>query len=240
MIRRSSATLTLLLGATSIAAILAGCETAATSLGATQHPVTALSPSLVTSGPAAASPNASGSVAPGSPTAIASDPLGLPHLDRALEALLPDTIGGVELERFSLTLQAYMASTAGAGENVLYTPWLVKLGRTPADAIMAVAADLRPENSLHLVVHAIRVPGVDAATLSSSFSEIASKAGWPVTPHSNYGSTGKTVIEIIDPAAKAAGQMAAGYVYAKGDVLYTVVVGTGQDQLLLEALIKLP
>jgi hypothetical protein len=124
--------------------------------------------------------------------------------------------------------------------NVLYPPWLVKLGKTPADAIMAVAADLRPDNSLQLVVHAIRVPGVDAATLSSSFSEVASRAGWPVTPHSNYGSTGKTVIEIIDPAAKAAGEMYAGYVYAKGDVLYTIIVGTGQDQLLLEALIKLP
>ncbi len=105
---------------------------------------------------------------------------------------------------------------------------------------MAVAADLRPENSLQLVVHAIRVPGVDAATLSSSFSEVASRAGWPVTPHSNYGSTGKTVIEIIAPAAKAAGEIYAGYVYAKGDVLYTIIVGTGQDQLLLEALIKLP
>jgi hypothetical protein len=235
MIRRSSATLSLLLGAASIAAILAGCETATTSPGATQHPVTALSPSQVTS----ASETPTASLAAGSPTAIASDPLGLPHLDRALEALLPDTIGGVELERFSLTLQAYMNTTAGAGENVLYPPWLVKLGKTPADAIMAVAADLRPENSLQLVVHAIRVPGADAATLSSSFSEIASKAGWPVTPHPNYGSTGKTVLEIIDLAAKAAGEMYAGYVYAKGDVLYTVIVGAGQDQLLLEALIKL-
>jgi hypothetical protein len=238
MIRRSSATLYLLLGAASIAAVLAGCGTA-TSPGATLPPLTVVSPSQLASGPAA-SPNASGSLASSSPTAVASDPLGLPHLDRALEALLPDTIGGVELQRFSLTLQAYMQTTAGAGENILYPPWLVKLGKTPADAIMAVAADLRPENSLQLVVHAIRVPGVDAATLSSSFSEVASKAGWPVTPHSNYGSTGKTVIEIIDPAAKAAGEIYAGYVYAKGDVLYTIIVGTGQDQLLLEALIKLP
>jgi hypothetical protein len=236
MIRRTSATLSLLLCAASIAAILAGCETATTSPRATQHPVTALSPSRVPS----ASATPTGSLTSGSPTAVASDPLGLPHLDRALEALLPDTIGGVELERFSLTLQAYMASTSGAGENVLYTPWLVKLGKTPADAIMAVAADLRPQNSLQLIVHAIRVPGVDAATLSSSFSDVASKAGWPVTAHSNYGSTGKTVLEIIDPAAKEAGDMYAGYVYAKDDVLYTVIVGAGLDQLLLEALIKLP
>jgi hypothetical protein len=240
MIRRSSVTLSLLLGAASIAAILAGCETATTSPGASAHPVTAPSPSQATSGLATASPNPSGSVASGSPTAVASDPLGLPHLDSALEALLPDTIGGVVLQRFSVTLQAYMQSTPGAGENALYPPWLVKLGKTPAEAIMAVAADLRPENNLQLVIHAIRVPGIDAATLSSSFSEIASNAGWPVTPHPNYASTGKTVIEIIDPAAQAAGEMSAGYVYAKGDVLYTIIVGTGLDQLLLEALIKLP
>ena len=240
MIRRSSATLSLLLGAASIAAILAGCDTATTSPGASAHPVTSPSSSLATTGPATASPGASGSVASGSPTAVPSDPLGLPHLDRALEALLPDSIGGVVLQRFSLTLQAYMQSTPGAGENALYTPWLVKLGRTPADAIMAVAVDLRPESDLQLIIHAIRVPGTDAATLSSSFSEIASRAGWPVTPHPNYASTGKTVIEIIDPAARAAGEISAGYVYAKSDVLYTIIVGTGLDQLLLEALIKLP
>jgi hypothetical protein len=51
-------------------------------------------------------------------------------------------------------------------------------------------------------------------------------------------STGKTVLEIIDPVAKAAGGLSAGYVYARGDVLYTII--TDSPSLLLETLIHMP
>jgi len=48
----------------------------------------------------------------------------------------------------------------------------------------------------------------------------------------------KATLEIIDPAAKAAGSLYAGYVYAKDNVLYTVI--TDNTDLLLETVIKLP
>lgn len=153
-------------------------------------------------------------------------------MNAALEDLLPSTIGNVSLVKFSLTLSAYIASTTG-GDNALYTPWLVNFGKIPTDVNMAVAVDFSGQENF--IAHAIKVPGADAAALSSSFADVASKAGWPVTKHTYVG---KSVLEIIDPAAQSAGGLAAGYVYANGDVLYTVI--TDNQNLLTEALIKLP
>jgi hypothetical protein len=170
-----------------------------------------------------------------SPNPSASDPLGLPHADLNLEATLPSVVGGVTLEKFSLALSAYIASTPGAGENTLYGPWLVKFNVTTTQVVMAVASDLR-ENGLNIIIHAIRVPGAKAADLSAGFADVATKAGWPVK--SVTITNDKATLEIIDPAAKAAGSLSAGYVYAANDVLYTVI--TDDTALLLEALVNLP
>lgn len=178
----------------------------------------------------------SGSAGPsGSPAPSASDPLGLPHADAALEDLLPSRIGGVDLFKMSLTLQAYINSTTG-GDRALYLPWLVKFGKVPADVIIAVGTDLTDQENF--IVHAIKVPGVDAAALSAGFADVATKAGWPVKSHVNWGLTGKTMLEIIDPAARAAGGLYDGFVYAKDSVLYTVI--TDDQNLLFEAMIKMP
>ena len=150
----------------------------------------------------------------------------------ALEDLLPSTIGGVCLEKFSLVLSAYIASPPTGGDKPLYAPWLVKFGKTPDDVNMAVTADLSQPPQINFNIHAIEVPGVAAATLSSSFAEVARAAGWPVTSHPNY-LPGKSILEITDPAT---GHL--GYVYASGNVLY-IVITDGQD-LLNEALYKLP
>jgi hypothetical protein len=240
MIRRPSATLTRLLGAALAAVFLASCGTASTT--PTRSAAASSSRVPVQSGAASGSARASGTAGPSgsagssvSPAPSASDPLGLPHADAALEDLLPSKIGGVELYKFSLTLQAYMNSTTG-GDKALYLPWLVKFGKVPGDVIIAVATDLTDQENF--IAHAIRVPGVDAAALSSGFADVASKAGWPVKSHVNWGLTGKTLLEIIDPAAKAAGGLYDGFVYANDNVLYTVI--TDDQNLLLEAMIRMP
>lgn len=156
----------------------------------------------------------------------------MPHVDAALEDILPATIGGIDLEKFSMPLSSYSASSPG-GDKTLYGPWLVKFGKTPDDVNIAISADLTQRENL--VIHAIKVPGVDDATLSSSFGTVAKAAGWPV---SSKSVADKTVLEIIDPTAATAGVLAAAYVYAKGGVLYFVI--TDDASLLLEALIKLP
>ena len=141
------------------------------------------------------------------------------------------TAGGVCLEKFSLTLSAYMSSTTG-GDRTLYTPWLVKFGKTADDVNMAVASDL--SQTVNFTAHAIEVPGVAAATLSSSFADVARAASWAVNTKSIAG---VQVLEIIDPKSASAGGVSAGYVYAKGDVLFTIIADT--DSLVTEAMIKL-
>jgi len=196
-------------------------------------------PSASASGSGATkSPSASGSAdASASPSASASPAsrclsVGLSHVDTVLEAYLPCTIGGVDLERFSLPLSEYIASSTG-GDRSLYAPWLVGFGLTPEQVNVAVVADLTVQENF--VIHAIKVPGADDAKLSSSFADQAKKAGWPVTPKTV---TGRALLEITDPAAKTAGTLSVGYVFASTHVLYTII--TDDPSLLVEALIKLP
>jgi hypothetical protein len=231
-----------LLGAAMTAVFVAGCGTAAISAsparsaGPTASPAVAVAstsspPSAGASGSAGASASAS-AAASALASASAEVSIPLPHVDAALEDLLPSTIGGISLEKFSLTLSAYIASSNG-GDRALYPPWLLKFGKTPADVNIAVAADLTQQENF--IVHAIKVPGVADATLSSSFADVARAAGWPIATKTIAA---KTVLEMIDPAALASGGLSAGYVYAKNGVLYTVI--TDNSSLLLEALIKLP
>ncbi len=149
-----------------------------------------------------------------------------------LEAYLPCTIGGIDLERFSTSLAEYIGSSTGGDRN-LYAPWLVGFGLTPEDVHMAVVADLTGQENL--VIHAIGVPGVDDAKLSAGFGEQAKKASWSVTPKTVAG---HALLEMTDPEAKASGGLAVGYVFAKNHVLYTII--TDDASLLVEALIKLP
>ncbi|MGD0122480.1 MAG: hypothetical protein ABSC46_07970 [Candidatus Limnocylindrales bacterium] len=232
MIRRSSATLSTLLGAALTIVFVAGCGSATATPVPTRTAIPAISTSAGpgTSGSAAASgsPGASESAAATCDSSLS----GGQHVSVALEDLLPSTIGGVCLEKFSLVLSAYIASPPTGGDKPLYAPWLVKFGKTPDDVNMAVTADLSQPPQINFNIHAIEVPGVAAATLSSSFAEVARAAGWPVTSHPNY-LPGKSILEITDPAT---GHL--GYVYASGNVLY-IVITDGQD-LLNEALYKLP
>jgi hypothetical protein len=203
-------------------------------------------PSPVPATPTLAAPSASASasVVPaqsGSPAASASgsaspassdgSSIGLPHVDAALEDLLPGTIGNIPLEKFSEPLSTLVASSQG-GEKVLYPAWLVPFAKTPDDVNVAIAVDFTNQENFH--ADAIQVPGASAATLSTGFADVARKAGWPVNTRSVAA---KSVLEITDPTAPA-GVLAVGYVYASGDVLYIIV--TDDASLLVEALIKLP
>jgi hypothetical protein len=163
---------------------------------------------------------------------------GLPHSDAQLEALLPGTIGGIDLEKLSMPLSTYMASetcTAATpcGDKALYTPWLVGFGKTPDDATLAAATDLtKTEN---VIIQAFKVPGTDGTKLSSAFVAEAQKAGWPVSPKK---AGDRYVQELIDPARQNLDLLSIGWVYAKNDVMYIII--TDDPALRLEALIKLP
>jgi hypothetical protein len=208
---------------------VAGCG------GSTATPVPTARPSVAASVVASAGASASGSPAP-SGSAAASPTngidIGLPHVEAALEDLLPGTIGGIALQKFSEPLSTLVASSQG-GEKLIYAPWLVQFGKTPDDVNVAIAVDFTSRINFH--ANAIRIPGTTAETLSATFAETATKAGWPVRKV-NFAL--KPVLEITDPTAAAKGLLGVGYVYASGDVLYIVV--TDDSALLLECMIKLP
>ena len=221
MIRRSNATLSRLLGAALAAALLAGC-------GAPKTTAPAQSASASSSGtPAASAAPSAGPSETAAPSDTPQPTLPLPHVDAALEDQLPSTIGGVGLTKFSQMLSAYIASPPPGGDKDLYAGWLVKFGKTPGDLRIAVAVDLTGQENFN--ARAIEVPGVKAATLVSSFTDAASKAGWLIASHPNWGGTGKDLEELIDPTTNHAG-----YVYAKDGVLFEIIADT--DSLLLEAL----
>lgn len=223
------------MAAVAVSTLAAGCGGASATALPTrpaQPPVTASPSAVVGASPSTASSVSPGASAGGSASPSSSDQstISLPHVDAALEDLLPSMVGGVDLVRFSEPLASYSASSAG-GDKRLYPPWLVKFGKTPDDVNIAIATDLT-----HFVVHAIKVPGVADTTLSSSFADVARSMGWPVSPKS-IGPT--SVLEIVDPSAQSAGLLANGYgyVYAKGSVLFVII--TDDPTLLVEALAKL-
>jgi hypothetical protein len=167
--------------------------------------------------------------------AIATDQITItwpPHAAPALEGLLPSAIGGISLCKFSMQLSTYIASATG-GDKLLYSAWVVKSAKTPDDVDIAIAAGLT--NQGNVVVQAVQIPGVDAATLTSRFADAAREAGWPVTSRTDLS---KPVLVVTDQTAQAAGAVAVVYVYAKNDVLY--VVNADDLSLLFEGLAALP
>ena len=236
MIRRPDSYVSALIGIGLAAVLAAGCGSATVTASptATQTVPSTPIPTPMAATTPASSPSASGSALPSvspSPSLSPSPDLGLPHVDAALEDKLPGTIGGIQLEKFSMPLSTYMASSNG-GDRVLYTPWLVKFGKTPDQIDLAEANDLTQTENFF--VQAIQVPGVDAASLTGGFASVARNEKWPVTPKSIAATS---VLEFVDPATNAAGGLGTAYIYARGDIMYIIV--TDNESLLVEALIDL-
>ena len=240
MIRRPVSYTSALIGIGLAAVFAAGCGSATVTASPTAgqtRPSTPIPTPTATTTPASP-PSASGSASPStspnaslSPSPSPSPDLGLPHVNATLEDKLPGTIGGIQLEKLSMPLSTYMASSNG-GDKVLYTPWLVKFGKSPDQIDLAEANDLTQTENFF--VQAIQVPGVDAASLTGGFASVARNEKWPVTPKTIAATS---VLEIVDPATNAAGGLGTAYVYARGDIMYIIV--TDDVSLLVEALIDL-
>lgn len=151
-------------------------------------------------------------------------------MNAALEDQLPSTAGTCQLIKWSQMLTGFIAGKPTGGDKPLYAPWLKELGQKIADIRIAISACLL--DGVNFNVRAVEVPGSNPVALNSSLADVARKAGWTVVSHVNY-LPGKSIIEITDPVT-----MHPGYVYSKGDVLYTIV--TDDQALLNEALIDLP
>jgi hypothetical protein len=216
-----------LLRVASLAFVVALSTACGSSEPPTAEPTATAAPSATAGLSPSASPEASTA-----PSPTRTQGLGLPHIDAALEDLLPDTAGGVTLQKFSVPLSSYIASSTG-GDKELLSPWIIHFGKTADEVNLAVATDLTDQ--IDFFVQAIQVPEAKPADLTGEFARLAREAGWPVAGRKVAG---RIVLQITDPVAEAGGGLATGYVLATGDVMFIIV--TDDLSLLVECLIKLP
>ncbi len=148
----------------------------------------------------------------------------IPSEDKALEALLPDQIGGQPTQKLSMTGATFLGD--GGSSTNDFTTILTRLGKSPADLSVAGAS------TDALQVFAFRVKGVDANQLFQAFVQLASSAQGDVVSDANIGGKAVKKVVTVDGAVS--------YIYASGDVLFTVDVSSDTDPALLtEAFSKL-
>ena len=162
------------------------------------------------------------------PTPGASAPasLALPSLPsnaKELEALLPDTLGGHALTKFSMNGNDFVNQQAST--NAELVAWLNSLGKSLNDVSAAYAFDVTGGNA---GVFAFRVNGVDHTTLLNGLqTAMASQApDWTTT---NLG--GKSVKTTTESGNTE-------YLYGTADLIF--VVFTPDQATAAEALAALP
>jgi hypothetical protein len=146
--------------------------------------------------------------------------------DVELEGLLPDTIAGVPVQKFSMTGDSFMG-TGGTGTEEL-DAILDEAGKTPADLSVAFAGT----DAVTLIAY--RIKGVPADTFFQAFLLAAQEGGETTLTDASFG--GKSVKKVVSTDT----DIGTVYVYASGDVLF-IVGGEGlTDAILQEAFSQLP
>ncbi len=187
-------------------------------------------------GAPSATPGASGAdVGSGAPQGQPTD-TPEPSVDRhgavALEALLPDSIAGIALERVSLTGPDFYALGTDTTRKQLDS-MLKELGKTVADLSVGDAGD--PTGKAVLELGAFRVAGSAPVELLSAWVAARQAAGGGKIGVTNVTIAGRAVTKLVDPARPVGGVT---YAYARGD---TVLLMAADDaSYLSEAIGKLP
>ena len=161
--------------------------------------------------------------AAGTPNPLASFDL---NQDKALEALLPDTVGNLTLTKFSVKGAEFFT---GAGTDPAFKDFLDRVHAQPDDVSAAVAAD----QGSTLQVLALRVAGANSDDLKTEFRRALSESASTTVTLSEATVGGKSVLTGFDPD-----QEANVYFYVVNDVLFFV---TTSDKTVAEAALqKLP
>ncbi len=186
---------------------LAGCSGssgATASAGASTAAAVSEAPtSSVTPAASAAAP----SEAPASeaPSSIPIPSFAFPSTDKALEALLPDTICGKKVQKLSMG-----GETFATGADPEFVAVLQSLGKTPSDVSFAIAAPLTAAGDCTAGI--FRIKGADGGALKAAFLAEAAKQG---TKYEVKSLGGKDVY--VDPTSDSLQ-----YAYFKGDAVIFV------------------
>jgi hypothetical protein len=146
--------------------------------------------------------------------------------DAALEAMIPDQLGGQALDKLSFTGDAFMGS--GQEGSAQVQALLGSMGKTPGDLSVAFGG-----NSLVTVI-AYQIKGVPASSFMSTFTGLMSQQQQVTASQTSYA--GKSVTKLTAETGDVS------YVYGSGDVLFFVAGGTQDltDAILTETFQKLP
>jgi len=186
---------------------------------------------------AACSSSSGGSSPTPTPTAVptptaASSGAALPSLNlpsnaKELEALLPDSLGGVKLVKASYKGSDFLNS---ANSNEEFKTWLTSVGKSLDD--VSAAFGFAASGTSGSAIFAFRVQGVDNGKLIDAFKTSAAQGSSAMTwTSANVG--GKNVQQAQDPDTKSTV-----YLYGTADLLFFVT--TNDPAVAQEALSHLP
>lgn len=189
---------------------------------------------LVACGPAASSdsgePSSGASQAAASQAQASEDaiqPSFSEGLVADLEALIPDTVGDLEMTKTSMRGNEFLISGSSDPATVQF---LEDLGVAPDDVSMAVGFGVSTEAATSLIMFVFRAEGADTNQLVSAFkASLDSQRETPLTWTSDEIG-GKSVEKALD------GETAI-YLYAKDDILIFV---SGDADSAAEAVSELP
>ncbi|TMB50012.1 MAG: hypothetical protein E6J50_06740 [Chloroflexi bacterium] len=151
----------------------------------------------------------------------------LPSNAKELEALIPDTLGGVKVTKGSMKGSDFVNSSSS---NPELKTFLDSIGKSLND--VSAAFGFVASGSSGSAVLAFRVQGVDNAKLVDAFKSSSNISGTTMTwTSANVG--GKNVQEAKDPDTQTST-----YVYGTADLLF--LVETNDTKIAQEALQHLP
>lgn len=135
------------------------------------------------------------------------------HSDPALEALLPEAVAGITMQRYSLTLTEVLDD---GGDRAAITTFLQSINKTEADGSFASAFD--PTSVLAGGVNAFKVAGADGAALLAGITalELSDLGSGATSEQATVGGRNVTVVSVGDGVNDTA------WIYGQGDVVFVV------------------
>jgi hypothetical protein len=150
-----------------------------------------------------------------------------------LEALIPDTIGGVTMQKQSMQGNQYLV---GPNTDPATVKFLQDLGVSPNDISMAVGFGFAPapsgsDTGVSVIMFVFRAKGADGNKLVAGFKQAALTSGESPLEWANANVGGKQV-----QTASQSGQLV--YLYVKDDILF--FIGVSSEGLAQQILSGLP
>ncbi len=181
---------------------------------------------------ASPSPSAGAVSSPGASAAASSGASPSPtpdyHAAPALEARLPDSIGGVAMQKISMNGADFLAAGSATGQTDLQT-MLQQLGKTTADLFVAETWDPTATSQSQAAI--FQVKGADPTKLLSLWVAGQVAATGKKTRVTNVTIAGQRVTRLEDFSADPS---RVSYAWSSGDSI--VIVGTKDESVVTQVL----